>query len=102
MAREGRHIRQHLSGIVREIDRERMQAQNAALEPHITPSFGERSLDEILESQLPNDLRPERLKDRDRGDEQDTAVETEGFVGFDILDDSESIEPVEQPTGREN
>jgi hypothetical protein len=101
MAREGRYLRQHLPGIVREIDAERMKAQNAALEPHVAPSFGERGLDEILESQLPDELRPDRLKDRDRGDGEDTAVESEGFVGFDILDESESIEPVGQTNGEE-
>lgn len=91
MARRGRHIRRHLPSIVRELDLDRMDAQNAALEGHVAPSFGGRQIEEVLAEQLPDDLQPDRVK-RD-GDEPETG---EGdVVTFDVLEGDEALEPIE-------
>ncbi|TYT61799.1 hypothetical protein [Natrialba swarupiae] len=65
-AAKGRELQRRIRGIVRQIDRERAEAQQRALDEHIAPDVGDsRTISDIVDESLPDDLHPERCMDDD-------------------------------------
>jgi hypothetical protein len=88
-ARHARALRRLIPSILRRLDARRAADQNAALETHLSPSFGEESIDDVITDELPRDAIPDHLApDDEQGDGGDV-------VGFDLLDDDdEALDPV--------
>lgn len=105
-AAEARELKRRIRGIIRTLDKERGEAQQAALDKHIAPAIGDsRSISEVLEDSLPDDLHPESMD----GDLDETVARRGGghpesgdTVSFDLLDDSEAMNPVAADGGKEN
>jgi len=71
---EARELRRRIRGIVRQLDKERAEAQQAILDDHVAPDLGgSRSIDEIIEEQMPDAVHPEQATDGDRA--PDTVLE---------------------------
>lgn len=96
MAKRGRYIRQNLPSILRELDRQRALNQAQAVEPSIAPSFGGETVNDALDRQLPEELKPTRLSGNAEEAEQ-MADEMGSEMNFEILDDleDEPLEPME-------
>lgn len=100
-AQYARAIRRRFSGILRRLDSRRARDQNAALEGHLTPSFDDESIDDVIQEAIPDEAKPAHMVDNDDDDGGDSgAAEGQGqengeFVGFDGLDglDGEALEP---------
>lgn len=61
---EARELRRRIRGIVRQLDKERAEAQQAILDDHVAPDLGgSRSIDEIIEEQMPDAVHPEQATD---------------------------------------
>jgi|GEM_PF-1855980 len=61
---EARELRRRIRGIVRQLDKERAEAQQAILDDHVAPDLGgSRSIDEIIEEQMPDAVHPEQAID---------------------------------------
>jgi hypothetical protein len=95
-ARYGQAVRDAIPALLRQLDKRRAKNINAALEGHISPNLGDQSIDDMIRDQLPDEVIPEYLRegDRDGLDAQD-----DDQIGFQILDDSEALDPVENPQG---
>ena len=91
-ARKSRHLQRRIRSIIRKLDRRRMEDQQEILDPTTTPSFGKSgaTVSEVVAEEVPEDLKPQSMKadsDPTNGhDENDT-------LGFDLLDDSEALQP---------
>lgn len=96
-ARFGDWFRRNTKGVIRALDRRRAREQNAALDPNLTPSFGDGdSLDDVLREQMPEDVLPTHLKAEDAtqdADEQEqskrervmeVAADLAGLAGADV------------------
>jgi len=94
--RQLRLIKRRLRGIARKQDRRRARDQNAQLDPHTTPTFGEdsASISEILNEEMPDELLPDSMEVDDEV-RQNGHDEPEEYAGFELLDDEEAIEPHE-------
>lgn len=97
-AAEARELKRRIRGIVRVLDKQRAEAHDALLDKHIAPAVGDsKSVSEVLEEQLPDDLHPESM---DSDLDEKTARRSGGHpengdtVSFDLLDDSEAMQPV--------
>lgn len=99
MAKRGRYIRHNLTGILRELDRQRAENQARALEPSIAPSFGGESVSDAIERCLPSELQPSRIADNEDVEETD---DSDGLQ-FEILDESldEPLAPKNGANGHE-
>lgn len=91
--RQLRLIKRRLRGIARKQDRRRARDQNAQLDPHTNPTFGDdsASISEILQEELPEELRPESM-DVDEQVRENGEGEPEDFAGFEILDEQEALQ----------
>ncbi|MCU4716812.1 hypothetical protein [Halapricum hydrolyticum] len=58
-AAEARELRRRIRGIIRELDKERAEAQQAILDDHLAPDLGgSRSIDEIVDEHIPDEIHP--------------------------------------------
>lgn len=99
-ARKGHFIRQNVSGIVRSLDAARLENQTRMLEDDLAPSFGEVTIDEVIQEQMPEHLLPSRLQnDRvaDIVNGENGNGDLEEFGEFEIVEefDGDALEPVE-------
>jgi len=91
-AQKSRRLQRRIRSIIRKLDRRRMEDQQEILDPTTTPSFGKSgaTVSEVVAEEVPEDLKPQSMKadsDPTNGhDENDT-------LGFDLLDDSEALQP---------
>ncbi|ELZ03937.1 MULTISPECIES: hypothetical protein [Halobacteriales] len=77
-ARRGESLRQALPAIVRRVKFDTMESQNAALDPSKPMVTDQPSVDEIITAELPDELRPGRLRNGDLRDLLDAAAEDDG------------------------
>jgi len=94
MAREGRNIKRHLPAILRDLDRERAEAQNSALSEHLTPNFGGTSTEDVIDRHLPDDLQPARMREQDAANVEAVQEQDGEVYGFDLLEQGEALEPL--------
>jgi len=98
-AAEARALKRSFRGIVRRLDKERAEAQDEAVDGHIAPNIGgSKTISEIVEESLPEDLHPESMKLDDeqiarRDDSQPEQIE------FDLLEDGDALEPIDAEAG---
>ncbi|WP_256545932.1 hypothetical protein [Halobellus inordinatus] len=103
MAREGRELKTQLPNIVRRIDFERMEMQNAALDPNEAMPSETLSLEQVMREELPEELQPGSIKNADLStllDAENNQEEPWEADAVDLLiDDSggEALEPVGEP-----
>ena len=97
-ARKARYLKRRLRSIARTIDRERLQDQQELLDETTNPTFSEasRGISEIVEDEIPKELRPESMNAGDMNGKLDPGSDEE-IVGFDLLDDSEALDFEKQP-----
>ncbi|ELZ57848.1 MULTISPECIES: hypothetical protein [unclassified Haloferax] len=102
-ARRGQELRQALPAIVRRVKHDTMEAQNAALDPSAPMITDQPTVDEIITSELPEELRPGRLQNGDlrdlleaASDQDDNQGDWGDGLGM-VLDDDlpdDALEPV--------
>ena len=103
MAREGRELKTQLPNIVRRIDFERMEMQNAALDPNEAMPSESVSLEQVMREELPDNLQPGSIKTGDLSsllDAEPDESETWDGEGMDLVIDEtagEALEPVGEP-----
>ncbi len=100
-ARKYRLLQRRIRGVVRKLDYRRLEDQQSILDQHMAPSFDsdDATIGAVLREEIPDELLPESMDATD-GDRLtgDTNGRDQGeFVGFDILDDTEAIEPEDEP-----
>jgi hypothetical protein len=103
---KARETRRRVRGIVRKLDSERAEAQQAVLDDHVAPDLGDdRTISEIVEDEIPDDLHPEAVdvehaiengdgsKDADGEPEkgEEDAEETEGGPSPDMMQFAEEM-----------
>jgi len=68
---KARETRRRIRGIVRQLDKDRAEAQQALLDDHIAPDLGDsRPISEVIDEAIPDELHPERV-DRDELDQDE-------------------------------
>lgn len=95
-AARGRELQRRIRGIVRRLDRERAEAQQRALDEHVTPDVGDSAtVSEVVDDMLPPDLHPEAIDDDDLATDThpDAGGGSDGSISFDVLED-DALEPV--------
>lgn len=85
-AQKSRRLQRRIRSIVRKLDRRRLKDQQEIIDPTTNPEFSDSraTVSEVVEEEVPDDLRPDKL------DEPETANGDGGdeeMVGFDLLDD---------------
>jgi len=61
---EARELRRRIRGIVRALDRQRAESQERALDEQLAPAVGsDRTISDVIQEELPEDLHPENLSD---------------------------------------
>lgn len=100
-AAEAREMKRRIRGIVRTLDSERFEAQQAVVDEHIAPNIGgSATISEVIDDHL-GDLHPEA---RDDDLEQRAAARSphpEGDeISFDVLEDTDALEPVATDGGK--
>jgi len=97
-ARYGEAIRTSLPSLLRTLDKWRAKDLNAALEGHISPNLGDRSIDDMIREQLPERVLPDYLTADHSSDEPESVDADPGAVEF--LDDTDDLlDPVDDPAG---
>ena len=103
MAREGRELKTQLPNIVRRIDYERMEMQNAALDPNEAMPTESVSLEQVMREELPDSLQPGSIQNGDLSSlldaEPDEGDSWDGD-GMDLIideSDGEALEPAGEP-----
>lgn len=98
-ARKYRLLQRRLRGVVRKLDRRRLEDQQAILDDHTNPTLGDgergATVADVLREEIPEDLRPESMEFDDRAaveDDHGDGEPGEDFAGFDLLDDAEPLE----------
>jgi hypothetical protein len=94
-AKRGRYLRQNLPGILRALDRQRARNQARAIEPQVAPSFGGESINDAIDSALPDELKPTHMAENEDVDD----VEGEGEVSFELLEEPNEDEPLSLENG---
>lgn len=94
-AQRFRIVKRRLRSVARKMDRRRDRDQQAIIDPHMTPEFGNEggaTVSDILDEEMPDHLLPNSMQ----ADEQTDVMNDEDgdFAGFEILDDV-SPEPQE-------
>ena len=85
-AQKSRRLQRRIRSIVRKLDRRRLKDQQEIIDPTTNPEFSDSkaTVSEVVEEEVPDDLRPDKL------DEPETANGDGGdeeMVGFELLDD---------------
>jgi hypothetical protein len=65
MARRGDELRARLPGIIRQLDYERSEQLNAALEPGRPGDLARRSIDDVVRDELPPECQPDAVRNGD-------------------------------------
>lgn len=103
-ARKGHFIRQNIPGLLRSLDAARLENQTRMLEADLSPSFGETTIDDVIQEQMPETLQPNRMTN-ERVAEIVNAENGENgngepdFGDFEIVEDGEALEPLETENG---
>ena len=99
-AERAQFIRRRLPSIIRKLDRERAKDQARSLEPHLAPSTDSTAgVTDVLEESLPDELLPGYMEGEEAAErgaeaaERGAGDEGDGWASFDLLDDTESLEP---------
>jgi hypothetical protein len=92
-ARHARALRRRIPSILRRLDARRATDQNAALEPHLSPSFGDETIDDVIAEELPPESLPLHLAPDDDGTDDDLGEDNDEVFSLDLLDDDEALEP---------
>ncbi|QZX99795.1 hypothetical protein [Halobaculum rubrum] len=93
-ARHARALRRRIPSILRRLDARRATDQNAALEPHLSPSFGDETIDDVIAEELPAESLPSHLAPDDDGTGDDLDDDENGeMFSLDLLEDDEALEP---------
>jgi len=85
-AQRFRIIQRRLRSVARKMDRRRDRDQQAILDPHLSPTFGDdrAGISEVLDEEMPDHLLPKSMQ---ADKQQDIADEENGeFAGFELLD----------------
>lgn len=90
-ARYGEAIRSSLPALLRQLDKWRAKDLNSALEGHISPNLGDRSIDDMIQERLPDAVLPDYLQ------EDDVDADDEEPVALEILEGDDALEPLETP-----
>lgn len=99
-ARKGHQIRQNVSGIIRTLDARRLENQTRMLEDDLAPSFGETTIDSVVQEELPEHLLPSRLQNDDleeivNGEGTENGEDPDRFGDFELLEEGEALEPID-------
>lgn len=95
-ARYGEALRSAFPALLRQLDKWRAKDLNDSLEGHISPNFGERSIDDMISEQLPDEVLPDYMT----VDDEDEARENEDVGGaIELLDAGDALDPLESPQG---
>jgi len=90
-AQKSRRLQRRIRSIVRKLDRRRLKDQQEVIDPTTNPEFSDSraTVSEVVEEEVPDDLRPDSMRD-----ELETANgdQSEEMVGFDLLDDGEPLQ----------
>lgn len=90
-AAKARETLRRVRGIVRQLDKDRAEAQEEILDEHVAPDLGSsRTVSEVIEEQLPEDLHP---MDAPPIEEMDKKTKQNGEIPD---EDSEEVEDVEE------
>jgi len=93
-ARHARALRRRIPSILRRLDARRAADQNAALEGHLSPSFGDETIDDVIQDELPPESLPAHLAPDDDGEGEGDRLEDDGETfGLELLEDGEALEP---------
>jgi hypothetical protein len=105
MAKRFDELRNRLPAVVRQLDFERSEALNAALEPGHPADVARRSIDEVVRDELPAEVQPGALRNGDlstltemAGDDADDQWDGDGMQL--VVDDSapaDALEPAGEP-----
>lgn len=98
-----RRLQRRLRGVARKMDLKRLEDQQAVLDPHLAPSFGDdgAGVADILQDVVDDELLPESMsgEDDDRVSGEHSNGNGDGdaeeFVSFDVLDDGDALAPEE-------
>lgn len=97
-AAEARELRRRIRGIVRALDRERAEAQQAVLDEQVAPDLGGGStISEVVERELPDELHPETRTDEKGDGEADTEAEPVDLA--DVTPETDESELTAAPDG---
>jgi hypothetical protein len=94
-ARKFRQTKRRLRSVARRLDRRRDRDQQAVLDPHLSPEFGNESasVGDILHEEMPEHLLPDSMTAEEQ---TDAPNEPEGdFAGFELLDDAGGLDAPE-------
>lgn len=98
-ARKYRLLQRRLRGVVRKLDRRRLEDQQSILDSHTNPELageGGATVAQVLQEEIPEDLRPQSMEFDEKAvndSENGHKDEPEEFAGFDLLDENEPLEP---------
>jgi len=91
--REKRHLQRQIRSVIRELERDRLEAQQEILDASTNPQFGdEKTVSQVIQDHMPDRLLPDSMKgdDLDEPQHNQNGHET---LDFSLLDDSEALEP---------
>lgn len=81
----------HLYMVVRKLDFQRAQSQNAVLDDHLTPSMGDEGISDVVDDVVPERLRPDRLQGATKTDDVDDESESIDYDQDELEDDVDAI-----------
>lgn len=100
-AAEARELKRRMRGIIRTLDKERQEAQQATLDDHIAPNVGgSRTISEIIEDSLPDDMHPETMS-QDMDEAVARRSNGDDTISFDVLEDDDALDPVAADGGHD-
>jgi len=86
---KARETRRRLRGIVRQLDKDRAEAQQALLDDHIAPDLGDsRPISEVVDEAIPDELHPDQVSVEDAID--DVEADAQRHDNGDSPDDEDS------------
>ena len=92
-AQKSRRLQRRIRSIVRKLDRRRLKDQREIIDPTTNPEFADSraTVSEVVEEEVPDDLRPDSMKDEP---EVSNGDQDEELVGMELLDDGD--EPLQR------
>jgi hypothetical protein len=90
-AQKSRRLQRRIRSIVRKLDRRRLKDQQEVIDPTTNPEFSDSraTVSEVVEEEVPDDLRPDSMRDEP---EVSNGDQSEEMVGFDLLDGDEPLQ----------
>ena len=95
-AQRARRLQRNIRSILRDLDRRRMENQQAILDPTTNPTFGDEqdTVSKVIEDHMPEDLLPESMKGDDYGTDDRNKNSENDTLGFELLNgDDEALTP---------